>query len=226
LAGPKELAQALFWFPWVGALLGGLYAAAALSLGSLWPLPVAAALVTALTVVLTRGLHLDGLADTLDGLGGGRDPASRLAVMKDSRLGAFGAVGLVVVLLLKYALLLALLEKGRFAGLVLFPAVSRWGLVLLAFLSPYARPEGGLGRAMIEGVTSRTLTGATLAALGLSLVLFRMQGLLVLAAAGLLVLAWSRFFQRTLGGITGDVLGAANELLEVLALGGLTLGQG
>ncbi len=225
LAGPEELARSLFWFPWVGALLGVIYGAAALGLGRVWPLPVAAAGLVALTVILSRGLHLDGLADTLDGLGGGRDPETRLAVMKDSRLGAFGAIGLGLALLLKYALLLALLEQGRLAGLVLFPALSRWGMVYLAYLSPYARPEGGLGRAMTEGVTPRTLGGATLFALALSLVLFRVQGLLVLAAAGLAVLGCSRFFRQKLGGVTGDVLGAANELLEVLVLGGLTLGQ-
>lgn len=224
LVGPEELARSLFWFPWVGALLGVLYAAAALGLGKVWPTSVATAGLVALTVVLTRGLHLDGLADTLDGLGGGRDPAGRLAVMKDSRLGAFGAMGLVLALLLKYAMLLALLEQGEIHGLVLFPAVSRWGMVYLAFLSPYARPEGGLGRAMTEGVTSRTLTGATLFALGLSLALFQVKGLLLMAAAGLAILGLGRFFRQKLGGITGDVLGATNELLELLVLGGVILG--
>lgn len=223
LAGAAELARSLFWFPWVGALLGGLYGAAALGLGKLWPAVAVAAMVTGLSVFLTRGLHLDGLADTLDGLGGGREPQSRLAIMKDSRLGAFGATGLGLALIVKFALLQVLLEQERLGGLVLFPALSRWGLVALAYLSPYARPEGGLGRDMTEGVTFRTLTGATLAALALSLVLGRLHGLILLAACGLAVLGLNRFFRRQLGGITGDVLGAASEILELLVLAGLTL---
>ncbi len=226
LAGPEELARSLFWFPWVGALLGLLYGGAALAFSHLWRAPVAAAVLLALPVLLTRGLHLDGLADTLDGLGGGKDPASRLAVMKDSRLGSFGALGLVVVLLLKYALFGDALEHGALKGLILSPVLSRWGMVCLAFLSPYARTEGGLGQAMTEGITPRTFWGATFSALGLSLVLLSVRGAFLLAATGLVVVGLSRVFRRKLGGITGDVLGATNELLEVLVLAGALLGRG
>jgi len=218
VAAPEELARALFWFPWVGAVLGAIYAAAGVVAFRLFPSGAAAVVLVALTVILTRGLHLDGLADTLDGLGGGRDPASRLAVMKDSRLGAFGALALVLALLLKFAFLQVLLEAGRWGALFLFPAVSRAGMVLLAFLSPYARPEGGLGRAMTEGVTPGILSGALLSAVGLALLAGGLAGLVVLTLAGLTVLGLSRLFTRLLGGVTGDVLGAANEILEILAL--------
>ncbi len=224
LAGPGELARSLIWFPWVGLLLGGLYAAAGRLALTLWPPAGAAALLVTLTVLLTRGLHLDGLADTLDGLGGGRDPKSRLAVMKDSRLGAFGALGLVLALLLKGVFLTLLLEAGRLSALLLFPAVSRGGMVLLAWLSPYARPEGGLGRAMTEGVSGQITLVALIPVLIACLLLQGMRGIVLVAAAGLLILTLSRLFTRLLGGITGDVLGAANELLEVLALALLSAG--
>jgi adenosylcobinamide-GDP ribazoletransferase len=224
VAGPEELARSLIWFPWVGLLLGGLYAA----LGGLalrfWPPAGAAALLLTLTVLLTRGLHLDGLADTLDGLGGGRDRDSRLAVMKDSRLGAFGALGLVLALLLKGVFLAVLLAAGRFAAVLLFPAVSRAGMVLLAWLSPYARPEGGLGQAMTEGVTPRIVLGALGPVLLWGLMLAGLRGLVLLGAAAVVVLALSRLFTRLLGGITGDVLGAVNELVEILALALLSAG--
>lgn len=218
VAGPEDLARSLIWFPWVGLLLGALYAGGGHLALHVWPPAGAAALVVVLAVILTRGLHLDGLADTLDGLGGGRDPHSRLAVMKDSRLGAFGALGLILALLGKGVFLTLLLEAGRMSALLLFPAVSRGGMVLLAWLSPYARPEGGLGRAMTEGVTGQITLVALIPVLIACLLLQGVRGIVLVAAAGLLILSLSRLFTRLLGGITGDVLGAANELLEVLAL--------
>jgi adenosylcobinamide-GDP ribazoletransferase len=151
LARPEELARSMFWFPWVGTILGLVFWAVHLALAqTLPPLPAAGLLLT-VTVIVTRGLHLDGLADTLDGLGGGRTPESRLAIMKDSRLGAFGAMALVLVLVLKFAFFSALGAKGKEPMLILFPVLSRWGMVLLAAVSPYARSEGGLGQAMTEG---------------------------------------------------------------------------
>ncbi len=216
----RVLARSLFWFPWVGLLLGLIYWGAGAALSRFFPPPAVAALILALTVILTRGLHLDGLADTLDGLGGGDTPEACLAIMKDSRLGAFGAVGLVLVLLLKFAFLMALAEKGLWRVLVLFPLISRWGLVVLAALSPYARPGGGLGQAMTEGATPGLTAGATVSALLLSFLVGGSPGVLLLALAGLVVWGLSSYFRHKLGGVTGDVYGALTEVLETLVLGG------
>jgi adenosylcobinamide-GDP ribazoletransferase len=218
---PGDLTRSLFWYPWVGALLGLIYWGAGGVLIRFFLPPAAAALLLLLTVLLTRGLHLDGLADTVDGLGGGRTPEERLAIMKDSRLGAFGAVSLVLVLLLKFAFLQTLLSLTMARSLILFPLISRWGLVLLASLAPYARPGGGLGQAMTEGATTRLIAGATVSALVLSFLAGGMRGPLILGLAGLGVWALSWYSRRTLGGITGDVYGAAAELLETLVLGSL-----
>jgi adenosylcobinamide-GDP ribazoletransferase len=220
---PGDLARSLFWFPWVGVLLGVIYWGAGVGLGSLFPAPAAAALLLALTVVLTRGLHLDGLADTVDGLGGGRTPEARLAIMKDSRLGAFGAVSLILVLLLKFSFLLALFDQGLERSLVLFPLISRWGLVLLAALAPYARPDGGLGQAMTKGATLQLTAGATVATSLLSFLAGGYAGLVILGLAGLVVWGLSHLFRQQLGGITGDVYGGVNEVLETLVLGSLLL---
>jgi adenosylcobinamide-GDP ribazoletransferase len=212
------LARAMFWFPWVGALLGLAYFGVWWGLYQVLPDPAAAALLLIFTVYTTGALHLDGLADTADGLGGGRDPLDRLRIMKDSRLGTFGAASLVLVLLLKFTLFLE--APVLWTDLILFPVLSRWGMVMLAFISPYARSEGGLGEAMTRGVGRRTVAGATLSTLALALLLARFRGLILLAGAAVLVWLGHLYFQKKLGGVTGDVLGAANEVLEALVLAG------
>jgi|UniRef100_A0A7C5ALF0 adenosylcobinamide-GDP ribazoletransferase len=216
---PQDLARSLFWFPWVGLILGLLYFGLGLIILEVFAPPAGAGLLLTLTVVLTRGLHLDGLADTLDGLGGGRTREARLAIMKDSRLGAFGALGLILVLLLKYTFLVALLEQGLWRGLVTVPVVSRWGLVLLASLSPYARREGGLGQAMTEGATFPRTAGTTACTLVLVLVLGGGgAAAAVIFLSALAVWGLGHGFQKALGGVTGDVFGATHEVLELLGL--------
>jgi adenosylcobinamide-GDP ribazoletransferase len=223
-ATPQDLARSMLWFPWIGALLGLTYAGAWWGLDLLVPGPAAAALLLALTVLSTGALHLDGLADTADGLGGGHTPADRLRIMKDSRVGSFGVISLVLALLLKFAFFLALASKGpALCPLFLFPVVSRWGMTFLAFLAPYARPEGGLGQAMTQGLSHRILAGSTVGALVLAVAAAGVQGLLLLLAAGVAVWLASHYFKRLLGGVTGDVLGASNELLEILVLVGSLL---
>ena len=221
--GPGDLARSLFWFPWVGLILGLGFWGALLGFQSFFPPAAAAALLLTLTVAATRGLHLDGLADTVDGLVGGKNPQERLAIMKDSSLGAFGAVSLFLALLLKFTFFMAWDEIGLGPGLILYPVLSRWGMVFLAYLSPYARAEGGLGQAMTTGVSGRVLLGATISALVLAFLTARISGLILLALAGLVVWLLSLYFQKILGGVTGDVLGAVNEVLEILALLGLLL---
>jgi adenosylcobinamide-GDP ribazoletransferase len=222
--GPADeaaLARSMFWFPWVGAVLGLIFWAAWAGLMKILPAPAAAAVLLTLTVWVTGGLHLDGLADTADGLGGGRTPAEALSIMKDSRVGAFGVISLILGLVLKFSLFLSLATQTRGAGaLLLFSIISRWSMVLLAYLSPYARVEGGLGQAMTLGVSPWVLMGASLSAGGLAVLILGAPGLLLLIIAAALVWLGSLYFQRRLGGITGDILGATNEVVEVLVLAG------
>jgi adenosylcobinamide-GDP ribazoletransferase len=222
--GPADetaLARSMFWFPWVGALLGLIFWGAWAGLQKMLPAPAAAALLLTLTVWVTGGLHLDGLADTADGLGGGHTPETALRIMKDSRVGAFGVISLILGLVLKFSLFLSLASQTRGAGvLLLFPVISRWSMVLLAYLSPYARAEGGLGQAMTLGVSPRVLTGASLSAGGLALLILGTPGLVLFIAAAALVWLVRLYFQRRLGGITGDILGATNEVVEIMVLAG------
>jgi adenosylcobinamide-GDP ribazoletransferase len=166
--------------------------------------------------LLTGGLHLDGLADCLDGLMG-QDPEHRLAIMRDSRIGAFGAIGLILFLLLEIAAVAELPAPERSQALLAAPAVARAVPPLLARLFASARTDG-------QGATfSRSVTRvAPAAALGIALAV----ALLVLGAAGILALAialaaavgLARFLAGRLSGITGDVLGAAVETAELTVL--------
>jgi len=215
---PRRLAACA---PAAGLLIGLMLACVDAVALRFWSVTAASAIDVVFLTVISGALHLDGLADTADGLGGGRTPEERLRIMKDSRVGAFGVISLILGLVLKFSLFLSLSTQTRGAeALVLFPVVSRWGMVLLAYLSPYARPEGGLGQAMTLGVSPRVLTGSSLSAGALSLLILGVPGLVLFAAAAALVWLGSLYFQRRLGGITGDVLGATNEVLEVLVLAG------
>lgn len=217
-ATAADLAAAMAWFPLVGLVLGGILALTAAALQERLPAAATAAILVALLACLTRGLHLDGLADTLDGLGGGRSREDALRIMKDHAVGAFGAVGIATVLLLKYGLLVAVLARHPLPDLVIFPVTSRFAMVLLAYLSPYARPEGGLGQAMTTLTTGRTLAWAAASAVLIVALAGRGAGLLALLLIIALTWGLAAYFRRRLGGVTGDVCGAVNEIGEVAAL--------
>lgn len=213
---PGELAGSMVWYPLVGLVLGGLAAGADLLLAAWFSREVASALVIALLVGMTRGLHQDGLADTLDGLAGGRTPADRLVVMRDPRIGAIGAVGLFVSLILRYAALVSLPEAIRFPAILCLPAVGRWAMVMGAWNGPYARAEGGLAAPFLLHLSGSHALGATVLMGGVLFWGIGMPGAVVAVAMGICVSrALTVFYRRLFGGITGDTLGATNEVIEI-----------
>jgi adenosylcobinamide-GDP ribazoletransferase len=219
--GPAEvdasaLGRAVPWFPVVGLGLGAGIAALDWGAQRAFPAGLAALLSVTAWKWLTGGLHLDGLADCLDGLQG-RDPADRLRIMSDSRIGAFGAMGLILFLLLESAAVAALAGPLRAPALLVVPAIGRATPALLASLLSAARPEGQGARfraAVGIGATGVGLAIATAAAL-LALAL---AGLAAVAAGLAAALAVGFLAARRLGGITGDVLGAGIETAELAAL--------
>lgn len=210
------LRRSAAFFPLAGWLIGGFLAGGAWLLvwANLPPL-VSAVLLVALGAWLTRGLHLDGLADLLDGLGGGQTPERRLAIMKDSAIGAFGVIGLVVLLGLKVACLASLLASGEeiFFALFAAPVAARWAMATLACGGQYPRASG-TGHAFVGKVGLRELAlGSLLLA---PLVWWNWSAGLIILGAAMLPAIWLRFKAgRALGGVTGDVLGASCELGEV-----------
>jgi adenosylcobinamide-GDP ribazoletransferase len=212
-----DLGRSVSFFPLVGLVLGlaltGL--GAALS-GGVAPTLVAV-LLAALLAGLTGGLHLDGLADVFDGLAGGRgDRARTLEIMRDSRIGAQGAAALTLLLIAKVAALSQVVERRDLLALLAFPTVARWLAALLIVVFPYARPEG-LGRAF-SGEAGRVQAGL---ATGIAAVVVAVLGpSFILPALGTAaaVLGFAFWLHRRLGGMTGDVYGAAIELGEVVML--------
>ncbi|MDH7499396.1 MAG: adenosylcobinamide-GDP ribazoletransferase, partial [candidate division NC10 bacterium] len=171
---------------------------------------------------LTGGIHWDGFSDTMDALGGSRSRQERLSIMRDSRVGAFGALSLIFLILLDLSALHHLREQ-RGAFLFLAPLLSRFSMVLLALTQPYARKEGGLARSFVEEVSLKELSVVGGIALIACLALLRTEGLLLLCLVVAFTLLVGGYFRHRLGGITGDSLGALNECMTALVwlFGGL-----
>lgn len=215
---PSRLARSMGLFPAVGLVIGLFLVVLNWALAPLVPRGVLDTLLVLIMIVVTGGLHLDGMADVIDGLAGSRERESSLRIMKDSRVGAMGAVSLMMILLLKYVCLHNVPSEVKSAALLFMPAAGRWVQVALACCAPYVRPEGGTGAVFVDhvGVREFLVAGVTLTVA--ALVLFHWQGAVLLVALGLAALLLLRYFKRRLGGVTGDVLGAATELIEVLTL--------
>lgn len=213
---PGALGRAASWFPVVGLGIGGVLAATEWAAGALLPALLAALVTVTVWKLLTGGLHLDGLADCLDGLSGA-DAEQRLRIMSDSRIGAFGAIGLILFLLLEIAAVAELDPAWRWQALLAVPVIGRATPALVAWSFPGARP-GGQGATFGESVRTRALP-LTLGLAGVvaGLVLGP-RGLVALAAACLVALGIGWFFTRRIGGVTGDVLGAGVEAAELVAL--------
>ena len=216
-----DVARDAWAFPLVGAALGAAVAGVALAAELVLPSLAAAALAVAFGLIATGALHLDGLADSADSLGG-RTRERALEIMRDHAVGAYGAAAITLDLILRVVLVGALLETSEaLIALVVAGAVSRAAVLPLALRLPYARAEPGPGAALSGDLSGgRAALGIALAA-ALLPAIRGLDGLVVLALAALAVLAVGFLARRRLGGITGDVLGATVELVELAVLTGL-----
>jgi cobalamin 5'-phosphate synthase/cobalamin synthase len=228
----RDIGRAAIFFPLIGAAIGflqyGLLAGAewlsrraAQHSGQSHTLPVSvlAVLLVATGVLITGALHLDGLADTADGFGGGHTRDDVLRIMRDQAIGAYGGVALVLVLGLKAASIYSCVEHGVAARfLVIAPALARASVVALGFLAPYARAaEGSLGNATQSmGLPEVVVSAAT--AITLAIWLAGWRGGAALGMTALVSFLNARLGMKKIGGITGDLLGANIEICESLVL--------
>jgi adenosylcobinamide-GDP ribazoletransferase len=213
-----DVARGAVVFPLVGAGVGALSAGIAIAAHHALPAFVAAALAVAASALVTGALHLDALADTADAAGA-RTRSDALSIMRDSRIGPFGAVALTVDLLLKVACIAVLVERGHaLGGLVAAGGLSRAASLPLAALLPYPRPEGGPG-SVLTGRTSVPLAGIGVAlGIGAAVVAWWDIWYWLAVTAVAVTVALGLVFRRWLGGATGDCLGAATELCETAVL--------
>ncbi len=211
---PEQVGRSIGYFPVVGIIIGLILAGLYWLLRLVLPSAVVSGLLLVCLVMLTGGLHLDGFADTCDGIAGHKTPEARWQVMRDSRAGAFGIVGVCCLLIVKYVSLNSVPESLMMMTLVLMPVVSRWAMVYAVFAYPYARPSG-LGKVFKQAASRRRLAIATLVALAVAIPWFRLAGLVIMLGVWVIVVAMAAYLKRKFSGLTGDTYGAINEVAEV-----------
>ena len=215
---PATLGSSMVYYPIVGALIGMSLWVLFVLLSSLFAPPIVNVLLLAGLVFITGGLHIDGLADTIDGLNGGYSREETLQIFKDVHVGSMAVVSVVLVVLLKYACLNQLSYDAMMPALILMTTLSRYAMVQLACFSPYARPSGGLGEPFVQGIRQEHFVTALVITFILALLFGGMRGILIGMLVGLATRGYQSYCRRRLGGITGDVLGASNEINEALVL--------
>ena len=211
---PSELVRAAPLFPVVGVLIGGLTAALAIVLWSVFPPAVAAVLLVVFLLAVSGGFHMDGLSDTADGFLSSRPKDRILEIMKDSRVGAMGAIAILCVVLLKAAAILSLAESHVPRAAFLIPVAGRCALVIGVNLLPSARPDGGLGSLFCESRSLPQTLWALAVLVGAAWIGLQWAGLIAAAATLVVILVFSALCYRRIGGATGDTLGASCELAE------------
>jgi adenosylcobinamide-GDP ribazoletransferase len=217
-ADAKKMGLSLLYFPAVGLLLGLLlvFLDHILVFLGFQPWAIGIFLVVSL-IIVTGGIHLDGLADTVDALAGGGDRERILQIMRDPHIGTMGVLGLISVLLLKIAFLISLDAYVLLVSLPVMCVLSRWSMVFLMFIFPYARQEGKAKVFMQERSTGVFISAFIIALL--CVVLFMgLKGMFVFAVVAVCAYGLGNFISRRIGGITGDTIGGISEVLEVITL--------
>jgi adenosylcobinamide-GDP ribazoletransferase len=210
----EQLAGAVRYFPAIGLVVGAGGAATLWLAAQVLPAPLPAILATVVTVLMTGAMHEDGLADTCDGLGGGATRERALEIMKDPRIGVFGAIALILTLLLKVSALSLMPVWSAMAALVAAHAFSRFCAVLVTFAGRYA---GSLARSRAAPVVAGVKVGDVLVAalFGLPALVLCGRGAIVAVVVALVLLGLlSRWCAQRIGGYTGDTLGATQQITE------------
>lgn len=209
----SELAASARFFPVVGYAIGGIAAAIYYYAGYAFSLPMAALLCAIALPILTGCFHEDGLGDTADGLGGAFEPARKLEIMRDSRIGTYGTAALIALFLLRWQLFLELPLRIVFLVLISAHVIARWASVFMGWMMPYVR-EGAANKPVAEGIGGRELIIATAFACLWMFADWQLHAISMLIAMLIISFAGA-FFRRQIGGVTGDTLGAATIVVEI-----------
>jgi adenosylcobinamide-GDP ribazoletransferase len=209
----RQIANSYYFYPVIGLLIGAGAVLLRHVLMLVFPTSFSITLVLAFLVWISGGLHEDGLADVADAMGGGWTREQRLAIMKDSRIGAFGASALVLAVLAKYAALTSMNPERLDASLIIAQVLGRWAFLPAGYFNTHARE--GLGSEFMKGLSMTTVIVGTVISIAAAIVFGRMHGLLALSASIAIIASASMYFRRRIGGITGDCLGSIFQFVEV-----------
>jgi adenosylcobinamide-GDP ribazoletransferase len=212
-----DIATAPPWFPFVGALIGAIVGLVFVGVGHVVPPALAAVLALAMGALVTGAFHPDGLADTADAFAGGWSPEQRLEILKDSRHGTYGVMAIVLVVVAQVLAVATLAPAQGFAALVAAHTLGRAGAVVLMLALPVARPSG-LGADYTERLRRGPAVGGIVMGALLAAVAMGWWVLPALAGVAVTTVAVGAVAHRKIGGIVGDVLGAAEQIGESVVL--------
>jgi adenosylcobinamide-GDP ribazoletransferase len=212
----EEFGLSLFYFPLVGLAIGLVLSSSAI-LFSFLPVLVKGVLILIVSVIITGGIHLDGFADTCDGFYGDKPKEKILEIMRDSRIGAMGAMGLILLLLFKFSLIVNLQGVILWKALIEMAVFSRWSQVLACGITPCARQEGKANY-FIKYSSKRILILEGVFTVVLFLLMAGLKGVFLFILPFLCVLLFMQYVKRRIGGMTGDTIGAISEIAEVSVL--------
>jgi len=213
----SDLAKSAIAFPIAGLVIGALVGLAWFLASQILPPLVAAGLALGFSILLTGALHEDGFADCADGLGGGNSPERALEIMRDSRIGAYGAVALTMTLGLRWAALTTMAASTGLFALIIAHTVSRSAITIALSRGTYARTDG-LGTSVAKGIEEGRFWLIITIAVLLGLALGGMVGLISAIMALLAAWLFLVYLKHRLGGYTGDGLGAMQQIAEITVL--------
>jgi adenosylcobinamide-GDP ribazoletransferase len=209
----EEVAASFGWFPLIGFAIGAMLCAEDYVLRAIAGGAARAIVIVMTLAALTGAVHLDGLGDTADALGAGRDRDRALTIMRDSRIGAFGAIAIFFALIIKLSVIANLTGVQRYTALFLAPGLARWAMVAVAQRMIYLRAVGA-GTALLQeenDAALRTASAIAIAGIAIAHSILAVRGALI---AIVIVIALRTVYRRWLGGVTGDLIGAAGEIVE------------
>jgi len=216
---PGELGRSMAYFPLVGLFIGLLLMCVYTILIRFFSPLLTSVLLTGFWVCFTGLLHLEGFVDAADGFSASQDKEKILEVMKDHHCGAKGVIVLVFLVVLKIALVNDISDHIRVAAFILVPAVGRWVMVCAASICPYARKGEGFGKAFVENVKRKELIIASSILIAAGIVLLQVKFVVLMIPVSVFTFLSCFYAKKKINGVTGDVLGAMNELTEVISLG-------
>ena len=215
-----ELARSMGWFPLIGFTLGAVLAGTDYLLAFIFPSMLRSLLIVLALAGVTGAVHIDGLADTADALGAGCDRDRALEILRDSRIGTFGAAAIFFVLALKTAALTSAVHS-RLVALYLSPGLARWAMVAVPYKIAYLR-ERGAGSALLGVHAEHNLRIACVVTLLACVLAGTAPAIRAIIVAAFLSWILRAFYVRWLGGVTGDLIGSAGEIVEAAVMIALT----